>query len=531
VWKKLTGKIVSALSARSRTFPEVQPPGEKPIANTLADNQNYLREIFANCTDFVVRPFKLGKGGSVEACIVYIDGLIDKDFISRNLMQTLMFEDADLHEREGEPLYKRVYDRLLAVGKVTLLRDMNAFVGGVVAGQLGLFLNSQSVCFILGVTGGESRDVSEAPTEAVIRGPREGFVEDIRVNTSLIRRRIKSPRLKFEKLIIGTLTQTEVNIAYIEGLVMENLVQEIKQRLQRIQIDGIVESGYIEEFIEDTPKSVFGQTGPTERPDRVVTSLLEGRAAIMVDTTPFALVVPVSFPLLMQSAEDYYTRFSFGTFMRFLRFLTINFALILPGFYIAVTSFHQEMMPSQLLLTLAAIREGLPFPVFVETFAMEFTFEIIREAGVRLPRQVGPAVSIVGALVIGDAAVNAGLVSPATIIVVALTAISNLTLPTIEGANTIRILRFPLMLMASAFGLIGLLVGLLLILIHICSLRSFGVPYLAPIAPLQVSGIKDTIIRVPWWLMRKRPLQTGKRDLYRQPVKPKGRPPKEETGQ
>lgn len=532
LFKRLSRKKNKTFTEKAGSlFPEVQPPGKKPVEKRLAANVDYLLKTFANCCDLVMRPLKMGKDGSLTACIIYFDGIVNQDTLGENIMRAVMIEGVDLLDSPEDPLYTRVYDRLLTVGEVKLLRDLNNLIGEVLNGQLGLILDGQEVCFSLGIKGGKTRGVEEASSEAVVRGPRDGFTEDIRVNTALIRRRVKSPRLKFEKLTIGTLTRTEVNIAYIEGLVMENLVAEIKQRLQRIEIDGIIESGYIEEFIEDTPKSLFGQTAPTERPDRAAVALLEGRAVILIDNTPYVLMVPTVFPMLLGAAEDYYTRFTFSSLIRILRLISLNVALLLPSLYIAVTTFHQEMLPTQLLVSFAGVREGLPFPIFAETLTMEFTFEVLREAGVRLPRQVGQAVSIVGALVIGEAAVNAGLVSPTTVIIVSLTAISNFTIPIIEGANTIRILRFPLMILAGAFGFIGVTVGLLLILVHLCSLRSFGVPYLNPIAPLQTSDLKDTFIRVPWWYMRRRPVQLAKSNAIRQGQGGRGGTPEGKMGQ
>lgn len=530
MFKRLSRKKDQSSDNNAQTFPKIQPPGEQPLTKELALNVEYLRKTFVNCSDVVIRPLKIGKGASLKACIIYIDGMINQDTLGENVMKAIMIEGADFLDSLEGTLYNLVYDHLLTVGEVSLSKDLNALIGDVLSGKLGLILEGQVVCFTLGIKGGETRAVEEPTSETVVRGPRDGFTEDIRTNTALIRRRIKSPRLKFEQLYLGTLTRTEINIAYIEGLVMENLVSEVKQRLQRIEIDGILEAGYLEEFIEDTPKSLFSLTAHTERPDRVVTGLLEGRAAIIVDTTPFVILVPVTFPQLMQAAEDYYHRFIFASFIRLLRYLSLNFALFLPAVYISVTTFHQEMLPAQFLLSIAGIREGLPFPIFVETLTMEFVFEVLREAGVRLPKQFGQAVSIVGALVIGEAAVNAGLVSPATVIVVSLTAITNFTIPTIEGANAIRLLRFPLMFLAGAFGFIGVSVGLLLVLVHLCSLRSFGVPYLNPFAPIQTADLKDTVVRAPWWYMRSRPVQTSKSNPIRQAKGSKGGPPKEKMG-
>ena len=315
---------------------------------------------------------------------------------------------------------------------------------------------------------------------------------------------------------IGTYSGTDIAIAYIDGLVDPEVLQEVKKRLGQIKIDGILESGYIEELIEDNPYSPFPQIEHTERPDKVAGALLEGRIAIITDGTPLALIVPVVFWGFLQASEDYYERYMFSSFARMLRVLSALIALIGPAVYIAVTTYHQEMLPTGLLLSIAAQREGVPFPAVVEAFLLEFAFEVLREGGIRLPRPVGQAISIVGALVVGQAAVQAGLVSAAMVIVVALTGIASFTIPAFSMGMTFRLLRFPIMIAASVLGFYGVMLGLLVILTHMCSLRSFGVPYLSPVAPLHYQELKDIPIRSPWWRMIRRPKLYRSQDITRQ---------------
>ena len=287
-------------------------------------------------------------------------------------------------------------------------------------------------------------------------------------------------------------------------------------RLKRIEIDGILESGYIEEMIEDNPYSPFPQIMTTERPDIACSNLLEGRAVILVEGTPFSLIAPISFFSLLQSHEDYYQRFMIGTIIRWLRYLFLGVSLLFPSLYVAILTFHQEMVPAQLLLSMASSREAVPFPAIVEALLMEIAFEALREAGVRLPKQIGSAVSIVGALVIGQAAVQAGLVSAPMVIIVAITGISSFMIPRYVAGIAIRMLRFPIMLLASTLGLLGIMMAIIAIAIHLCTLRSFGVPYLAPLAPLKVRELKDVLWRSPLWMMDTRPHLTGESNLYRQ---------------
>jgi len=316
-------------------------------------------------------------------------------------------------------------------------------------------------------------------------------------------------------------------ITYIQDLSDETLIEEITQRIKRIDIDGILESGYIEELIQDNSYSPFPQVLVTERPDTAVSNLLEGRVVIVVDGTPFVLIAPTTFYSLFQSGEDYYHHFVISTATRWLRLIFLFISLLLPSLYVAVITYHQEMVPTKLLLTMVDSREAIPFPALVEALLMEITFEGLREAGLRLPKQVGAAVSIVGALVIGQAAVAAGLVSDPMVMVVALTGIASFTIPRYNIAIPFRLLRFPIMLLAGTFGFIGIMMGLLAIIIHLSTLRSFGVPYLSPLAPMKRRDMKDTLIRAPLWKLNTRPHLTGEYNKYRQSSNQKPFPEKE----
>ncbi|MNW49225.1 Spore germination protein A1 [compost metagenome] len=307
-----------------------------------------------------------------------------------------------------------------------------------------------------------------------------------------------------EKVVIGATTHTELAILYIEGIAPQSVIQEAKQRLNQIEMDSILSSGYIEELIRDHPKSPFPVIQASQRPDAVSAALIQGKVAILVDGTPFALILPVTFWFAFQTVEDYYINFLFASMLRMLRFLFAFLALALPSLFVAVTTFHSEMIPTALTLSLASAREIIPFPALLETFMMEVTFEALREAGVRLPRPVGQTISIVGALVIGQAAVQAGIISAPLIIVVSLTGIASFLIPQTEMSQAISLLRFPLLICAGTFGLYGVSVGLIAILIHLTNLRSFGVSYLSPVSPFQLSGLSDVFVRAPWQQMKKR---------------------------
>lgn len=494
------------------------------VSSNLEKNVKYIKTVFERCSDVVVREFEIPAKESINAILIYIDGMVDKELTAANILRSLQFNSSLIQDKKINKTnaFNIVKDQLLSIGEVTTVSDMDTLVENVLSGQAALLIDGTPKAIISSVRQMESRSVDEPQTEPLVRGPRDGFIESLRTNVALVRRRIKTSRLKTEVLKIGTLTQTDVAIFYIDGIVNDKLVREVKKRLERIEIDGVLESGYLEEFIEDDPNSIFPQVNTTERPDRLCACLMEGRVGILVDNTPMCLIVPATFPQLLQSPEDYYNRFPYATFTRVLRVITMNIALLLPSLYIAVLTFHQEMLPTPLLISIAGQREGVPFPAFLEALMMELVFEFLREAGVRLPRPIGQAVSIVGALVIGQAAVSAGLVSSAMVMVVSLTAIASFTIPTISGSYVIRLLRFPIMILAASFGLFGVMVGLMAVLIHICQLRSFGVPYLAPLAPLKFSELKDTFIRMPWWAMTRRPTLLKVPDPVRQ--KPNQKP-------
>lgn len=491
------------------------------VSPNLNENIKYIKTVFERCHDVVMREFKINLQKPIDGFLVYIEGMVDNRLTADNILGSLQQNLSHVQRQKGN-VFDTVKDMLLSTTQVEIAADMAKVVETVLAGQAVLFIEGTPKAIISSVRKLEARSIDEPQTEPLVRGPRDGFVESFQTNATLIRRRIKSCRLKMEVLKIGTLTQTDVAIFYIDGIVNDKLVREVKKRLERIEIDGVLESGYLEEFIEDDPNSIFPQVNTTERPDRLCACLMEGRVGILVDNTPMCLIVPATFPQLLQSPEDYYNRFPYATFTRVLRVITMNIALLLPSLYIAVLTFHQEMLPTPLLISIAGQREGVPFPAFLEALMMELVFEFLREAGVRLPRPIGQAVSIVGALVIGQAAVSAGLVSSAMVMVVSLTAIASFTIPTISGSYVIRLLRFPIMILAASFGLFGVMVGLMAVLIHICQLRSFGVPYLAPLAPLKFSELKDTFIRMPWWAMTRRPTLLKVPDPVRQ--KPNQKP-------
>ncbi|WP_082130187.1 spore germination protein [Aneurinibacillus tyrosinisolvens] len=471
------------------------------LSSTLDDNVKILKETFKNCSDVVFRELRMD--GKMYGFLIFIDGMVKTDDIHNNVLRPLLPQFLDENK---ETIKDDILDESnIALSQLSKVKYYSDVVDNVLGANTVLLLDGKTEALVINAIGGNRRGVSEPQTEAVVRGPREGFAEGIRTNTGLIRFRVKSPRLKMEAMKIGEHTRTNVVLAYIEGVADPNVIKEARKRLSEIEIDGILETGYIEEFIEDNPHSPFPQFQYTERPDTVCGNLLEGKFAILVDGTPFVLIAPVTFWQLMQAGEDYYERYIIANMLRWLRYALMLIALFMPSLYIAVLTYHPDMLPTRLVLSIAASREAIPFPALVEALMMELAFEALREAGVRLPKAVGQGVSILGALIIGQGAVQAGIVSAPMVMVVALTGIASFTIPKYNLSIAVRMLRFPLMFLAASFGLFGIVIGGLLISIHLVNLRTFGVPYLSGVAPYNKHDIKDIFVRVPWWRMIFRP--------------------------
>ncbi|SFT27006.1 spore germination protein [Paenibacillus sp. BC26] len=494
------------------------PPGQ--LETDLEANINRIRAELVSSPDLIVRKFTLRTGRPLHVAAVYLDTITDKEVVNEFVMRSLMSpflpqipEEAD----SPEAAFRFICDNALAVGQIEVLDNWTSMMLELLTGKTLLIVNGWSQCICGNTIGGEKRAVSEASTQVVIRGPKDSFSESIATNIALVRRRIRSAKFGFEAIKLGSVTQTSVAMLYIDGIVKDEIKKEVRNRLEKINTDAILESGYIEEFIEDNWSSPFPTVFNTERPDVIAANLLEGRIAILVDGTPFALVVPTVLSQFFAAAEDYYQRYDIGTFIRLLRYMAFIISLFGPAAYIALTTFHQEMLPTTLLINLTAAREGVPFPALVEAFIMEISFEILREAGIRMPRAVGQAVSIVGALVLGEAAVQAGIVSPIMVIVVAITAIANFSIPAYNLAITARLLRFLFMMAAGLLGFYGIILGMIMMVAHLNALRSFGVSFLSPLVPFKYKQLKDVFVRLPHWSLRARPDDTAEEGVRMPP--------------
>lgn len=463
--------------------------------------------------------------GGKKGIAFYLESMTDSKEIKKVIMKTLNEPSAKQWNVKNENDLSHFCREFFTGSSYQLLSAEHDLVGEILNGSVVLVLDRIEAAVAINLQTGERRSIVEPTTQTIVRGPKDGFVESIMVNVSLIRRRIKNPRLQFESFEIGKDTRTTVYVGYIDNIADPEMLEEVRKRIRNIKASAILESGNIEEFIADNTWTPFPLAYNTERPDSIAGHLLEGKVAILVDGSPFVLSVPVTIVDFFEISEDYYQPFMMGSFVRLIRYLSFFVALITPSFYVAVITYHHELIPTQLLLGVIAQREGVPFPALVEVLLMEITFEILREAGVRMPRAVGQTVSIVGALVIGQAAVEAGIVSAIMIIVVAMTAIANFVSPVYSFASASRLLRFLLIFLSAVFGLYGMLVGLIAMVAHLSSLRSFGVPYLAPVAPFILEDQNDVFIRFPIWGMKTRPRYLHTQSIEKQPDTKKPSPP------
>ncbi|MDD9150636.1 MULTISPECIES: spore germination protein [unclassified Sporolactobacillus] len=479
-----------------------------PLSKSLDRNTSELKKVFGDSDDLIFREFYFGVRKQIKALVFFIDGLGDQKLILDSIVKSLMVDihiiDAEGRRIEGRDQFNEIKKHLLTINNAEEVHDFNEAVESVLSGNTCLLIDGSDAGLSISTRGGERRAVEEASNEIVIRGSHEAFVETLRTNTSMLRRIIKNPNLTFEPLVLGKQTHTDICIAYIRGIANNRIVEEVRRRLHRIDIDSVMESGYIEQLIEDSVFSPFATIGNSERPDKVAAKLLEGRVAILCSGTPVVLTVPYLLIEAFQVPDDYYSRVFNANITRLVRFVGFAITLTLPALYVAVTTFHQEMIPTILLVKLTAAREGIPFPVIIEALISETIFLLIRESGIRMPRAAGTAVTIVGTLVMGDAAVTAGIISAPMVIITALSGLAGMMLPAIY--NAIVLFRYFLILLGGSFGLYGVVIGLICLLAHLCSLRSFGTPFMTPFAPVFWNELRDdTFLRLPTWMMKRRP--------------------------
>ncbi|ANS76535.1 spore gernimation protein GerA [Paenibacillus yonginensis] len=474
-------------------------PSSTPFSGDYQTDTETIRSRIGANSDLTAREFTMTKLNA-RATLYFVDGMQSEALLNMRIMEFLAFEATQESlsgsGKAGEQLPFNI---------LTEAPDLDSFNRSVLYGFAGLLIEGLPSGFLIELPNGSNRSISEPLSEALLRGPRLGFSEVLSENTSMLRRQGYSDQLEMKGFRIGTSIQKDLVVAYMKDIVNPELLQEVTARIRKINADFLAESGYVEQLIEDSYSSPFQQVHNTERPDRVINALMEGRIALLLDGTPFALIVPTTFSMLLQSPEDYYDRWLSGSLLRMLRFVAAFVSLMAPAFYISFIAFHPGLIPTELALSIIETRQGVPFPPFIEVLILEFSIEILREAGIRLPKPIGPAMGIVGGLIIGDAAVQAGIVSPFLVIVVAVTAISSFSIPVYSAGITLRVLRFVGMLFAAVLGMFGTTLFFLLLCSHLTKLKSFGVPYLTPASPFRLRDWKDLFFRAPLSLMRQRP--------------------------
>ncbi|WP_026476957.1 spore germination protein [Alkaliphilus transvaalensis] len=498
LWKKLFGEK------------KKQKDGAKtPPNKSLEKNLKMIKEILVDCDDIIYREMEIGVDHKTKAALVFVDGMVNTPVLNEFVLNNVLV-GSRIAPPDGAQIKNQLSDHLqkqtIAVAEITEVETIEEALDFMLTGETIFLVDNYNKIVVIASKGFQSRGISEPQTEAIIRGPRDGFNEVFKVNAALIRRRVRDSKLKVKQMKIGKRSKTDVAVMYIEDIVDKSVLKETNRRLKQIDIDAILDSGYIEQLIEDDWTSPFPQIQNTERPDVASAALYEGRIVILVDNSPFALVVPATLNAMMQSAEDYYERWNIATAVRILRYVAAIISLILPSIYVAATSFHPQMVPTQLAIYLSVTRSTVPFPAIVEALLMEATIELLREAGVRLPGPIGSTIGIVGGLVIGQAAVEAGIVGPLMVVFVAITAIASFAIPSYNVAIAFRLLRFLFIFAAGFLGLYGIMLSFLVILVHLCSLKSFNVPYLSPFVTfIDESGdLGDTFVREPLLAMNNR---------------------------
>lgn len=476
---------------------ETKTQSKQPLFHTLSLNEERLRDDFQNCSDFIIHPVYVDDVHTIS--FVYLNTLIDKNLFMTNILQPLLYEGMPKQLNDIDSLKQLVSNKLVASSPLKTVATFEEMNDDIVKGSVVLLIDGLVKALSFNLVDIKSRSIEEPSTEKLIRGPKDGFIESIETNISLIRKRIRSHKLKFVRFTLGKTSKTDIIISYMDGIANQQLIDEVKKRIEKIDVEIVIESEIVEEFIEDNPYTPFPLIQNTERPDAAVASLMQGKVIVLVDHTPFVLIVPMTFWNGFEATGDAYERFIYISSVRILRIVMITIAVFLPSIYVALTTFHPKLIPSTLLISLAGSRENVPFPAIVEAFIMEFVFEALREAGLRLPKAIGQAVSIVGAIVIGQAAVEAGIVSPAMVIIVATTGIASFSVPKYNAEIAFRIIRFPILLLAGLFGLYGVVIAFIFLMIHLVGLHSFQTPYFKPVAPQIPSDMKDILIRTPKW--------------------------------
>lgn len=496
-------KTIDAKTGGNKAESRVQPDDTDDIAKEIKANIDILSKKFHIPVnqDIVIREFKIGR--KIKAFMAYMQGMVDKYQIDLAILPKLMSKDV-LEDMGPENPVDYLIDNILSVNSIKKTEKFSFVITQILSGCSAIFVDGSAECVVIETKGYEKRSVDQPLTEAVVKGAQEGFTENLRTNVTLIRKIIKNENLVTEMLTVGNTNHANCAIMYLDGIVNPKVVKEVKKRINRINTDMILGDGMLEQFIEDNSFSLFPQVLDTERPDRSASFIMEGQVVIITEGTPFALAVPVTFFRLFHTSEDSFVRWPASNFLRLIRLFGLFCATFLPGIYVALTLYHVEMVPTELLISIARAKEMVPFPTILEVLIMEIAFELIREGGIRVPNVIGQTLGIVGALILGQAAVAAGLVSPLLVIVVSITGLGAFAIPNYSLSLAIRIERFLFIIAGAVLGFYGIALMAVLLAYFVCSMKSFGVPFMAPVAP-KTSANPDVMLRYPIWMQKNRP--------------------------
>lgn len=470
---------------------------KQSLSVSLQENLQILDEMFTNCDDIKKRSMKLGKNADINACIYYVEVTVNNLSVEESVIGKLI---SRLMSKTPEEIYAYLDANALGITDVNELYTYSEVEMGVMVGDGVILIDGYDKAIKIKSKGYPMMGVSSSEREQVMRGSREGFADALKCNTALMRKRIRSRSLKVREFIIGEESNTTVALVYVDGLVRRQVLKEMISRIQRLNIQELTDSGIIEQLTEEREHSPFPQYQTTERPDTAVLAVMQGRITLFVDNSPVALLLPTNLNDFFKTPDDYYERYEIVTLARIIRYLAAFFALSLPAIYLAVMNYHPEILPANMLFSFAAGRSSVPFPSIVEVLMMEFAFELLREAGIRIPGPMGNTIGIVGGLIIGQAAVSAGIVSPVIVVVVALTALSSFAIPSEELSSAFRILKYFLIALSYFLGFLGIVLGLMLIGLHLATMRSFGLPFLMPIVAGDMNkqkSYKDLLLRFP----------------------------------
>ena len=476
-----------------------------PLTKSLDENIDTVDALFKDCADVIKRRITVGGTNLVDIYVVYIDNMINRDLLEEGTLHYLIYR---MDEMPLVNQFEYIKEKGLGTVDLAEIITMNEVIEKTLSGDTIILVDGFEKALSVSARGMPNRGVPKCENEVAVRGSKEGFSEVLYINRVLLRRRIKDTNLKIKQVKVGTRSKTDVAIVYLEDVAKPEVLLDIENRINQYTIDGIFDSGMLEQMLEKNVYSPFPEFQATERPDKAASAIVEGRVVILVDNSPMALILPATLNSFFQASDDSYNRWEVATFNRFIRYFAAFITMALPGLYIAVINFQAEVLTSSMALSFTAARDGVPFSVLFEVIIMQIAFEILLEAGIRLPGAMGSTLGIVGGLIIGDAAVNANLVSPIVVIVVALTAISAFTVPNEAFASAFRLIRYLIIILSSFLGLYGFIIGMMILLIHLAGLKSFGMPYLIPFAASGINGGsdgKDALIRFPTKKLKRRP--------------------------